>query len=98
MIHASGLFTTSLRNPLPQLLLLYTHTHSTGRNADHVWDTQCGEGGVGNDAGRLAIVGTTDWPLSKKSGMRSYSYKGTSLRRNTPLVGPYSSPVPWDLW
>ena len=25
-------------------------------------------------------------------------YRGTSLMRNTPLVGPYSSPMPRDLW
>jgi hypothetical protein len=25
-------------------------------------------------------------------------YRGTSLIRNTPLVGPRSSPVPRDLW
>ena len=25
-------------------------------------------------------------------------YRGTSLIRNTPLVGSYSSPMPRDLW
>ena len=25
-------------------------------------------------------------------------YRGTSLIRNAPLVGPYSSPLPRDLW
>ena len=25
-------------------------------------------------------------------------YRGTSLIRNTPPVGPYSSPMPRDLW
>ena len=26
------------------------------------------------------------------------NYKGTSLTRNIPPVGPYSSPMPTDLW
>ena len=26
------------------------------------------------------------------------AYRGTSLIRNTPPVGPYSSPMPRDLW
>ena len=26
------------------------------------------------------------------------SYRGTSLTRNAPPVGPYSSPMPKDLW
>jgi len=25
-------------------------------------------------------------------------YRGTSLIRNTPPIGPYSSPMPRDLW
>ena len=25
-------------------------------------------------------------------------YRGTSLIRNIPLVGPYSSPIPRNLW
>ena len=25
-------------------------------------------------------------------------YRGTSLIRNTPLLGPYRMTIPWDLW
>ena len=28
----------------------------------------------------------------------SHTYRGTSLINNNPPVGPYSSPMPWDLW
>ena len=26
------------------------------------------------------------------------AYRGTLLIRDSPPVGPYSSPMPWDIW
>ena len=40
-------------------------------------------------------------PLHKRNPVerdRASQYRGTSLIRNTPTVGPYSSPMPRDLW
>ena len=34
----------------------------------------------------------------RRSGGGNMQYKGTSLIRNTPPVGPYDTPMPRDLW
>ena len=43
------------------------------------------------------VLESTQDSLASSYLVRPFNYRGTSLIRNTPLVGPYTRPVPRDL-